>query len=152
MHFTTYLRQRLAPYPSAKQFIKFSLIGSTSAVVHFSILLVLTEGFVVWYLVSNGIGFMVSAMYNFTANKLWTFRNREGGAAILRQALKYLTVLLTGLTINTAIIFGITEWFGLDYRISWVFAALLVAGWNFCLNRFWTFRAKLPAAGPALPN
>lgn len=152
MNLATYLRQRLAPYPSTKQFIKFSFVGSTSAAVHFTILLVVTEWLGIWYLISNGIGFMVSAIYNFTANKLWTFRNRERGAAIFRQALKFLTVLLTGLTINTAIIFGITEWFGLDYRVSWVFAALLVAGWNFCLNRFWTFRAKQPAAGPTLPK
>ena len=150
MHFTTYLRQRLAPYPSTKQFIKFSVIGSTSAAIHFTILLVATEGLGIWYLISNGIGFMVSAIYNFAGNKLWTFRNRERGTVILHQALKFSVVLLTGLTINSAIIFGITEWFGLDYRISWFFAALLVAGWNFGFNRLWTFRAKRSADGAEL--
>ena len=152
MNLPNRLRQHLAPYPSTKQFIKFSMIGSTSAVIHFSILYAVTEWLGVWYLISNGIGFIVSATYNFTGNKLWTFRNRERGREILRQVARYATVLTTGLAINSTIIFGITEWFGLDYKISWVFAALLVAGWNFGLNRFWTFRARPAAAPSSLPN
>lgn len=133
------VRRHLKSYPLLKQFIKFSVVGFTSAVIHFSILFSLTEWVGVWYVYSNGAGFLVSASFNFFANKLWTFRNRGRGAELVRQILKFLVVLGIGLTINSAIIFGITEWIGLDYKLSWIFAVVLVAGWNFLFNRLWTF-------------
>ena len=50
-------------------------------------------------------------------------------------------MICSGLFINLAIIYTITEFAGLDYRISWVFATGVVTFWNFGFNRFWTFKA-----------
>lgn len=140
MQLVTTLREQIRRYPFAKQFIKFCVVGTTSAIVHFSLLYGLTEGFQIWYVYSNGVGFVVSCILNFVSNKLWTFRNTERGSVIVRQVVKFSVVLGVGLVLNTILIFTITEHYGLDYRLSWFIAASIIAFWNFSLNRFWTFR------------
>lgn len=132
----------LAKFPPLKQFIKFCIVGGTSAAIHFSLLLAFTEWLKFWYLVSSIIGFIVSAAFNFSANKFWTFRNYHNGREAFNQFFRYALVIVSGLTINTLIIYFLTDFAGFDYRLSWVFATGAVTFWNFSFNRLWTFRAK----------
>ncbi|OGY50235.1 MAG: hypothetical protein A3J65_04360 [Candidatus Buchananbacteria bacterium RIFCSPHIGHO2_02_FULL_45_11b] len=138
----SFLKSRLNKFPSLKQFIKFCLVGGTSAAIHFSILFTFTEWLKFWYLISSVIGFLVSATFNFSANKFWTFRNYGNGREAFNQFLRYAIVIVSGLIINTLIIYILTDFAGFDYRLSWVFATGAVTFWNFGFNRLWTFRAK----------
>ncbi len=128
-----------------RQFIKFCIIGGTSAIINFSIYYSTVEFFGLWYIYSAIISFIASAFFNFTANKFWTFRSGDKSIGVVGgQLTKYAVVMVLGLTINTSIIYGLTESFGLDYRISWVFSTGIVTFWNFGFNRFWTFK-KAPS-------
>ena len=131
----------LIKYPKLKQFIKFCIVGGTSAAIHFLVLYYSTERLNLWYVYSNALGFIISATFNFTTNKLWTFRNKDQGVQVVKQVVKFSLVVATGLVINTLIIYALTEWLGFDYRISWVFATGVITFWNFGFNRFWTFKA-----------
>jgi len=134
-------------YPTAKQFIKFGVVGGTSAIINFSIYFSFTKYLGWWYLYSSVLGFVVSAIFNFTSNKFWTFRNPARGRAIIRQAMMFSTVTVSGLIINTIILYILTDWFLFDWRLSWVCATGVVTFWNFGLNRFWTFRHHEPLPG-----
>lgn len=136
------LANKIRKYPTLKQFLKFSIVGGTSAMINFFILFVFTQWVGVWYLYSSIIAYILSAIFNFIFNKLWTFRNKERGRVIIHQVVKFSLVISVGLTINTFIIYLLTESQGLDYRISWVFATGVVTIWNYSFNRFWTFRIK----------
>ncbi len=127
-------------YQFFRQFSKFCIVGGTAAVINFLIYYYCTARLNVWYIYSAIIAFLVSAIFNFIANKLWTFRNRETGRQILNQMLKFCITMSAGLSINIGIIYTLTEWFGFDYRISWVFATGVVTFWNFGFNRLWTFK------------
>ncbi len=123
-----------------KQIIKFSLVGGSAAALNFVIYFSLTHFFDVWYVYSAVVAYSVSAVWNFIANKLWTFRNTEVGVHAMQQVGKFSLVMASGLFINTGIIYVLTDHYGSDYRISWLVATFLVAGWNFACNRWWTFR------------
>lgn len=138
--FKNFFLDYLIKYPFLKQFIKFCLVGGSSAVISFSIYYSATEWLKIWYVYSAIFAFLISAVFNFTSNKLWTFRNTEKGKQILNQITKFAVVMVSGLIINTVIIYGLTEWVGFDYRISWVFAAGAVAFWSFGFHRLWTFK------------
>jgi len=125
-----------------KQFIKFCIVGGTSALISFTIYCSTVEYFGWWYVYSSVLGFVISAVFNFIANKLWTFKNKQKGKMILDQAIKFSVVVMTGLLINTSIIYFLTENFKVDYRISWLGACGIVSAWNFTFNRFWTFKIK----------
>jgi len=138
--YATYKHRFIFKHTIVRQAIKFCLVGGTSAVINFVLLYLLTEKLGWWYVYSAAVGFVLSAVFNFTSNKLWTFRNPERGRQVVSQLAKYGLVMGLGLFINTSIIYGLTESAGFDYRLSWVFATGVVTVWNFMFNRFWTFR------------
>ncbi|MAF25741.1 hypothetical protein CL634_09245 [bacterium] len=123
----------------SKQFWKYALVGGLSAGLNFSIYIFLVSKgwFYVW---SGTAAFVVSAIFNFTSNKLWTFGNRLSGAVIFHQIGKYALVMGVSTVTNGVILFVLTESGGLDYRLSWVLATGIVALWNFHMNRRWTFK------------
>jgi len=123
-----------------RQLSKFVIIGGLSAAINFLILYSFTEWLKVWYLISCILGFVISAILNFLVNKFWTFNNLIKGKQAFNQLLRFSIVSVLGLIINILIIYSFTEFVGFDYRISWVFACLIVLFWNFSFNKFWTFK------------
>ena len=123
-----------------EEFFKFCVVGTIAAVIHFSFLHSLTEWFDVYYVISALVGGFFSGTWNFFANKFWTFKNSEKGRETFKQAIKFLLVISMGITLNTLIIYLLTEFTGIDYRLSWVFATGIILFWNFLLNRVWTFK------------
>lgn len=129
-------------YPNFKQFIKFCIVGGTSAIINFTIFLFLTHVFDIWYVYSSIPAFLISAIFNFISNKFWTFRNILRGSELINQIGRFIFVMVTGTVINTSIIFVLTETINFDYRLSWVGATGAVTFWNYFFNRFWTFKYK----------
>ncbi len=123
-----------------RQLLKFLIVGGSSAAINFLILYSLTEWLRIWYLFSAMFGFVISAVFNFLVNKFWTFSSLEKGKRALSQLLKFLVVSTSGLGLNTLVIYCLTEFIRFDYRLSWFFACAAVTIWNFCFNKFWTFR------------
>jgi putative flippase GtrA len=136
------IKSWLGRYPFIKQVIKFCIVGGSAAVINFSFYYSLINFLDWWYVIASVIGFGVSAVFNFTANKLWTFRNKESGTDALAQGGKFLLVMVGGLLINAGIIYLLVDWYLLDYRLAWLGATATVTFWSFTGNRFWTFRLK----------
>ncbi|MAF13879.1 MAG: hypothetical protein CMI53_03230 [Parcubacteria group bacterium] len=146
---TKVIIEHIRKYPFFKQVVKFCIVGGTSAVINFLIYYSATQWLGFWYINSAIWAFLISAIFNFGANKFWTFRNIEKGREVLNQLIKFSVVMVSGLTINTGIIYSLTEFVNLHWLLSWVFATALVTVWNFSFNRFWTFKnnqimTKLP--------
>jgi len=114
-------------------------VGSLAALINFGFYLSLTE-LGLWYVLSSVVGFIVSAIFNFIVNKFWTFENSDSGSDAVVQLVKFFIVMISGLLIHTILLYLITDWVNIDYRISWVIATGLVTLWNYTFNRLWTFR------------
>ncbi|NUM25134.1 MAG: GtrA family protein [Candidatus Buchananbacteria bacterium] len=138
-------------YPSFKQFLKFCIVGGTAAMINFSVYYSFTAWLEVWYVYSAIWAFLISAVFNFTSNKLWTFRNNEIGLQVVKQLVKFAIVMTLGLAINTSIIYGLTDLVKINWLLSWVVATGVVTFWNFGFNRLWTFRKRKNEA-PELPS
>lgn len=143
------VRTLLMQHPRLRQFVKFCLVGGTAAAINFLVYLTATDVIGWWYVYSAVAAFLISAVFNFSFNKFWTFRNTEVGVVVWRQISKFGIVMGSGLIINTSLIFALTEWFGVHYRWSWFFATGAVTAWSFTFNKFWTFRKK---KGPELSS
>lgn len=137
-----FIRRLFLPYPRLKQFIKFCFVGGTAAAINFIIYYSATEFYGWWYIFSAMAAFLISAIFNFSFNKLWTFRNKEVGKDIIVQVAKFVIVMVMGLLINITIIYFCTDWLGFDYKISWIFATGAVTFWSFSFNKLWTFRVS----------
>lgn len=118
-----------------RQFISFSFVGVIATTVHYIVL-----GFSVHFLAINPVpasvfGFIAGAIVNYLLNYHFTFNSQKEH---LETSLRFLMVALTGLGLNTFLMFLLTD--GLHYLLSQVCATIIVLFWNFLCNRFWTFR------------
>jgi putative flippase GtrA len=60
------------------RFLQYHIsVGITAVLVNWGILLILTELFNVYYLISNLIGIGVGTLSNYIINDLWTFRTKK---------------------------------------------------------------------------
>ena len=128
----------------ASRFLKFCLVGSSGVAVNLGLLWILTEVAGLFYLVSAAFSIETSILSNFVLNELWTFRDRARSArGILKRALKFNMICVTGLVINLAILAALTELFGVYYMISALFGIAAATLWNYVMSAMWTWKYTL---------
>jgi len=59
-----------------KQFIRYCIIGGIGAIIHYSVLILLTELVGIHYLMSAWGAIACAVCFNFTGNKFWTFKQQ----------------------------------------------------------------------------
>ena len=82
---------------------------------------------------------MLAVVNNYSLNKVWTFKENLN-YKIKRKFLQFLTISVISLGFNLIILFILTEFFGVYYLISQVFAIVLSLGINYMGNKIWTFK------------
>lgn len=116
---------------------KYALVGLSAGVIDFTVLYILTSWCGLYYLVSATISFCLSAIWNYSFNKRWTFCSNGSHK---RQVPIFLIIAGAGLLLNNNIMFLGVEKLGLHYLLAKVVAAALVTSWNFFGNKYLTFR------------
>ena len=139
-----------APNPALAQFIKFCVIGLSSAIIDISISNWLTYGVGLHWVVAKVISFSFAVTNGFIWNSFWTFRGMGSGKRH-EMYVKFVTVNVIGLILNVAImklVFMVSTGKlihqGTPDKLHWAIATItaifLVAIWNFMANRKWTFK------------
>ncbi|MFN7684901.1 MAG: GtrA family protein [Oligoflexia bacterium] len=121
-----------------KSFSRAQVASIAATVVDLGLLVALVEWAGLWYVVATSLGATAGAVTNFWINRSWSFgstRSRWEG-----QALRYALVSGGSLVLNTAGVFGLTEFVGTPYAGSKIVAALVI-GWffNYPLHRSFVF-------------
>lgn len=140
------------------QLLKFGMVGGSGYVVNLAVftlaLRLLGESpadGIKDYHVAAVLGFMVANLNNYVLNRVWTFRGRGGGGAVLEYG-RFLAIgivsLLLGLVILTALVEALelpqllahTGVSDLGKIIAQAIAIVLVTPIGFVGNKLWTFR------------
>jgi putative flippase GtrA len=88
-------------------------------------------------LVASIVGFCAAVPFNYYCQHRWVFLSQaDHRLAFIRYAI----VTSLGLAINSAVFYGGLE-VGLPYLLAQATAIVLVTGFNFIANRFYTFTA-----------
>ena len=119
-----------------KQFIKFGLVGTSSAIVDFAILNLLVLIFHLNVYLSATISFVLAVTNGFIWNRLWTFKSE--GVKTLEYS-KFMFVNIIGLGMNLGIMFVLIQYFGLWYNFAKAVAIVIVMFWNFYASKRWVF-------------
>lgn len=127
------------------RFVKFGLVGTSGAVVDFTVLNLAYRIGGLPLVAANSLSFTLAVLSNFTWNRLWTFP--ESRARPIRSQLpRFALVNVVGLVINNLILVGLhallspvvgDPW---DYNLAKAVAIVIVLSWNFGANRLWTYR------------
>lgn len=127
-------------YPVTKQFVKFSVVGSSNTMVDFLVYLFLTRALAIYYIFAAIISFIVAVTWSFYLNRRWTFRH--SGKNSTNQYLKFFIVNTVVMILNLSSLFILVDLFGFYDLVAKLVAAIFLAVLNFSLNRFWTFKTS----------
>ena len=119
------------------QFLKFGVVGVIAFVIDFGTMVALTELAGFPPVVSAGISYCVSTVFNYLASMRFVFAHREG-LSRSREFAIFVVLSVIGLGLNEVImwlggrIVG-DEW----YMLTKVVATALVMFWNFFSRKHW---------------
>lgn len=134
---TTYLEMRMKKL--IEQILKFGVVGVIATVIDFGALYILSQPLGMDPVVSAGISFCVSLVFNYVASMRYVFTHREDMSRS-REFVIFLVLSLIGLAINEAIMAAGVAFLGssaLAVMGTKVLATAIVMVWNFVSRKKW---------------
>jgi putative flippase GtrA len=119
-----------------KQGLRYLLVGCTSAALDFGLFLILFNVLGVDVRVSNVTAITLSAVFNFTMSRAWTF---ESTSNIVRSAILYIVLFVFNNLFSTVAI----VWFiglGVPSPLAKLMTMACITLWNFALYRKVVFK------------
>ncbi len=117
-----------------KQLFRFGIVGGIAFIIDYSTMVLCKEVFHLSTLLSAGIGFTVSVIFNYIASVKWVFDVNKKNSST-KQFVLFIVFSIMGLGITEAIM-----WFGEDilkisYLIVKIFATAVVMVFNFITRK-----------------
>jgi putative flippase GtrA len=117
-----------------KQFLKFGVVGVIAFFIDYGVLLILSEGFGVYYLIANAISFTVSVIFNYICSMKFVFTGKEGMSKH-KEFIIFVILSVLGLLLNELLM-----WVGVDIchiysMITKIFATAIVMVYNFITRK-----------------
>lgn len=134
---TTYLEMRMKKL--IEQILKFGVVGIIATVIDFGVLYVLSQPLGMDPVISAGISFCVSLVFNYVASMRYVFTHREDMSRS-REFVIFLVLSLIGLAINEATMAAGVAVLGnsaLAVMGTKVLATAIVMVWNFVSRKKW---------------
>ena len=124
-----------------EQFFKYCVVGTSSALIDLGGLYLLVEYANFSVIPAATISFLVAVVNGYAFNRIWTFKSKASNYQ--KQFVTFLLVALVGLALNTLFMFLFVEQIRIWYMFAKVLTSILVLGWSFLANRYWTFETTL---------
>ena len=118
--------------------IKFGLVGFVGMMVDFSTTWLCKEKLKWNKYFSNGCGFTLAVICNYSINRQWTFSSNN--PLWLKEFIMFLVISLIGLLLNTTFLYIFHQKKDKNFYWAKFLAILVVFMWNFLANFFFTFK------------
>jgi putative flippase GtrA len=116
-----------------KQIFKFGIVGFIAFLIDYSILYLLTSIVGINYLISSGISFTISLIFNYIASTKYVFNT--GHKQEIKDVIIFAFLSIIGLGINELIMFIGVDKFNINYLIVKIFATAIVMVYNFITRK-----------------
>ena len=120
------------------QLLRFLITGIVSTLIHITTALYLIEHIYLSAMTGNSIAFILSFIFSYLVNKLWTFK--EQSMTHKNKLFRYMITTSTGLAFNIVTMSLIVNVLGQSHRIGLLFVVIFWPAINFILAKFWVFR------------
>ncbi len=118
-------------------FIKFLGVGAIATLIQYLILVLLVELIGLTPYIASSFGYIVSSFFNYVANYYFSFGSKAGHTSAI---CKFLIVALSGLLINSIIVFYFTEKMHFNYVLSQISSTTVVVISNYILLKNWAYK------------
>ena len=117
------------------QVLKFGVVGGTAFLIDYSIMIALTEFFGINYLISSGISFVVSVIYNYILSVHWVFDVDKNGNK-KKEFVVFILLSVIGLGLNQLLMWIFVSKVHVFYMLSKIFVTVIVMIYNFVTRKF----------------
>lgn len=117
--------------------LKFGTVGLISFVIDFGLTYIFKEKLKFNKFLANTIGFLISAIFNFTLNRMWTFESHAGDIEL--QFIKFISIASFALILNSIIIYLLNVKIRFNFYLSKLVAVFVVMFYNYSMNALFTF-------------
>lgn len=117
-----------------KQIIKFGIVGGSAFVIDYGLMIFLTEVMNINYLISNGLSFSASVVFNYIMSVKWVFDVKKKNSKT-NEFLIFVLLSLVGLGINQFIMWIAVEKLEVYYLLSKIYATIIVMVYNFITRK-----------------
>lgn len=117
------------------QIFKFGIVGFLAFLIDFGVLFFLTEYIGLFYLISAGIAFTISVVFNYVASMRFVFAGRKD-VNRKKEFFIFLVLSLIGLGINQVGLSFLVERCSLFYIYAKIIVTIIVMIWNFISKKF----------------
>lgn len=116
------------------QLMKFGVVGVIAFCIDYGLMVLLTQVFGVFYLISATISFTVSVIFNYFASMRYVFTHKEGMSR-RREFIIFVVLSIIGLVLNNVLMWLGTSLMGISYLITKLFATFVVTIFNFVTRK-----------------
>ncbi len=128
----------IAKFPLVWQFFKFCSVGITNLAIYLGIYWLLTRLLHWHYLPASAVSFAIAVTWSFYLNLKWTFMGHGGNRR--QQYVKFIIANLICLGLNLLLLKFFIDSLKIYDLIAQLLQSVIVAFFNFGINRFWTFK------------
>ena len=121
-------------------FLKFGLIGATTATIYFLVMWIARSLFDLNYIVAVSIAYFFSSVFHFLANRHFTFGAVEDRHE--HQLIRYLIMWAFNYMITIAIVRACVERFQFSPYVGVCVAVVFTMLIGYVLSRYWVFKIR----------
>lgn len=125
----------------SQQVFRYIVVGALGTAAHLAVLALAVEYYRLGVVVATVAGFLAALAVSYGLNHYWTFQSQRHPAS---SFWRYLLVCLSGLLLNTAMVYTMVEYFGWWYLTAQLCVILVVPTSNYLLNKYWAFNPNTP--------
>lgn len=125
------------------QIIKFGFVGVIATAIDYGLMIFFTEIFHIPSLISAALSFTISVIFNYIASVKWVFDVDKDKNSKSKEIIVFVILSVIGLGINELIMYIMDKSFGIDYKISKLFATGVVMCFNFITRKMFLESKKV---------
>lgn len=116
------------------QIFKFGIVGGSAFVIDYGIMIALTEVVGINYLISSGISFAVSVIYNYILSVRWVFEVEKNGDK-RKEFIVFIVLSLIGLVLNQLLMWVTVSGIHIFYMVAKILVTVVVMIYNFITRK-----------------
>lgn len=116
------------------QIFKFGVVGGTAFLIDYALMIALTELCGINYLISSGISFVVSVIYNYILSVRWVFEVDENGDK-RKEFVIFIVLSLIGLGLNQLLMWVFVSMIHIFYMVAKIIVTAIVMLYNFITRK-----------------